>query len=216
MSTAYNPRILGVAGGGLRNAQWAANAAVAKIGQSGEQQTAATLERFAAPDNGVTVLHDLHIPIPNFNANIDHVVVSGSSIHIIDTKVWKPARYWTIAGMSFRGFKRFEPAEKKTMAMAVDALERYLNKKNVRASIEVPVVAISPSSTRKKLKVGLLSIPGARAMTWRQFVRYADKTFTPAGRIGRGAKPADPAVVNELAHLLVTKPAYLRETGTGW
>lgn len=201
-----HPRILGVAGGGLRDASWAANAAVAKVGKAGEQKTAQLLNRFAVPEEGVTVLHDLRIPIPGFSANIDHVVVSGSTIHIIDAKVWKPAFYWTVGGKTRRGWSRFAPADKKTMEMAREHVDRFLQGRGITASFATPVLAIWPSSDRKPIKVGWLSIPGAKAMTGEQFTRYAEKTFAPGSRLRRGGTSADPRIVETLAALLVTPP----------
>lgn len=200
-------RSYGVAGGGLTNATWARNAAVAKIGQAGEQRTAVMLDRFARQAGGVTVLHDLRIPIPNITANIDHVVVSGQMVHIIDSKVWKPARYWTFHGKTRRGWSRFEPAEKKTMTLALDGLHAYLSKVGVRASFAVPVLAVWPSSNRSPLHVNWLKVPDARSMTGDQFERYAKRQFAASSRFGiggGGGKPADPAVVHALASLLTT------------
>lgn len=205
------PRILGQAGGGLNDAAWAVNADVARIGQAGEARTAALLNKFAAPEDGVTVLHDLRIPIPNFTANIDHVVVSGSTVYIIDAKVWKPARYWTLGSQTRRGFERFTPAEKQTMAMATDALGRYLTQRGVRHTLARPVVAIWPSSTRVPLKVSWLRIPGAKAMSGDAFERYAAKEFTV--RMFGGAKAADAGLVTALAPLLLSTPTP-RRTGT--
>jgi hypothetical protein len=196
-----NPRILGVPGGGLNNATWAANADVAKIGQKGEQQTAVLLDIFAGPEHGVTVLHDLRIPIPKFSANIDHVVVSGNTVHIIDTKVWKPAFYWTIGGKSRRGTERFQASEKKTMEMAYDALTRHLAAKGLTSvRFATPVLAIWPSSTKKNLNVRWLKVPGARAMSADAFRSHAQVNFARRG------EPANPLIVMALAELLVTKP----------
>ncbi|OOP59265.1 hypothetical protein BMF89_21285 [Arthrobacter sp. SRS-W-1-2016] len=39
------------------------------------------------------VLHDLRIPLPGFKANIDHAIVSGKSVLLIDSKMWKPGFY---------------------------------------------------------------------------------------------------------------------------
>lgn len=193
-----HPRILGVAGGGLDDAAWAVSAEVAKIGQHGERKTAALLNRYAASDRGVTVLHDLHLPIPGFSANIDHVVVSGRTVHIIDAKVWRPAFYWTLGARTRRGLSRFTPAEKQTMAMARSALSRYLDRE--RATFATPVVVVWPSSAASRLNVSWLRIPGATAMTAGAFERYAERTF------GRRGKPADPRVVHALATLTNSSP----------
>ena len=83
---------LGRPGGSLVGATWAANAAAAKVGRAAELKTALVLDGLAARPGGPTVLHDLGIPIPNISANIDHVVVSGRRVLVIDSKGWRPAR----------------------------------------------------------------------------------------------------------------------------
>lgn len=211
-----NGRILGQAGGGLTNATWAANADVARVGAAGERRTAELLNRFASHADGVTVMHDLHIPQPGFTANIDHLVVSGQTVHIIDAKVWKPARYWTLGGKTRRGWKRFPHADKQTMGMARDALGRYLTGRGIAANFAEPVVVVWPSSSRASLNVRWLRVPGARTMTGDAFVRYADKTFAPSRLLGRGSgSTADPNIVAALANLLVNKTSSRPARGTG-
>lgn len=210
-------RILGRAGGGLNNATWAQNAAVAKIGQAGESKTADLLNRFAMPEDGPTVLHDLMLPSNNrFKANVDHIVVSGRTVHIIDSKVWKPGRYWTLGGKTRRGFERFEPAEKRTMELALEMLSGYLANQRIAAEFATPLIVIWPSSTRKELKTGLLRVPGANVLSGADFTRYAEKKFAGSRLFGIGAsRSADPAIVNALAGLLVSSPQFRhRPTGT--
>src|SRR5664279_5083467 len=84
--------VIGVPGGGLGNgrggaANWAANAAVAKTGQQGEQRTAAILDTLARHD-GAAVLHDLQMPMAGVTANIDHIVAVSYTVTIVDSKVW--------------------------------------------------------------------------------------------------------------------------------
>jgi hypothetical protein len=119
-------RVFGHAGGSLVGASWAANDAVARVGRRAELQSAVVLDRLASRPDGPTVLHDLAIPIPGISANIDHVVVSGQRVLIIDSKGWKPARYWSVGGATFRGFRRFEHAKTRTLGMAHQALTGYL------------------------------------------------------------------------------------------
>lgn len=212
----------GVAGGGLTDAAWARNADVARIGQAGERRTAAILDAYAGQDGGVTVLHDLMVPLPNVTANIDHVVVSGRTVHIIDSKVWKPARYWTFRGRTRRGWERFEPAEKQTMVMAVEALGTHLAHRGVDAWLAEPVVVVWPSHPRAALRLGLLRFPGAHAMTGIQFTYYARRRYTATRRPSlRGllpgfdsgplrGRPADPALVAALTPLLTAPPTSRR------
>lgn len=90
--------VVGRPGAGLSGSPaWAVNGQVVHIGRQGELRTASVLDA-AAQRHGFTVLHDLHIPLPGITANVDHVVVSGRRVLLIDAKVWRPGTYWTIAG----------------------------------------------------------------------------------------------------------------------
>jgi hypothetical protein len=189
-------RVFGCAGGSLVGATWAANAGVAKVGRAAELKTALALERLAARPGGPTVLHDLAIPIPNISANIDHVVVSGRRVLIIDSKGWRPARYWSLGGMAFRGWHRFRHASGATPRMAVDGLERYLRGRGVRARVVTPVVAVWPSSGRGQLSVALLGMSGCRV------VRGDRLAWAVRGAVR--LRPADPAIVDALRRLLNT------------
>lgn len=187
-------QVLGRAGAGLDNAAWAKNDAVARIGKSGEVKTAAVLDELAHRDGGPTVLHDLRIPIPGISANIDHVVVSGRTVHLIDAKVWKPGFYWTLGGRTFRGMSRFAPAEKKTMPMAVDAINRHLSGRRVGAKVARPMLVVWPSSAHGSSSFWAMVSPGARVVD--------GAAFTARVRRLVGTKPADPAVVTALAPLV--------------
>lgn len=195
-------QVIGRAGASLDHASWAKNDAVARVGKSGEVRTAAVLDELTRRDGGPTVMHDLRIPIPGFTANIDHVVVSGRTVHLIDAKVWKPGFYWTIGGRTFRGLSRFAPADKKTMPMAVDAITRHLAARRVRATVARPMLVVWPSSTRGRSSFWAMVSPGARLVD--------GQAFTARVRRLVGTKPADPDVVAALRPLvngLVTRPA---------
>ena len=205
---ARNTRVLGKAGGGLDNASWAANASVARVGQAGEVKTAKVLEGYAEPEAGVTVLHDLMLPSNNgMKANIDHVVVSGSTVHLIDAKVWKPAFYWTVRGKTRRGLEAFPHADKKTMSMAVDMISGYLKARGLDATITTPLIVVWPSSSRRRLRTWALRVPGARAMTGPAFEAWARSNLSSTLVLGLGTKrrTADPEIVSALATLLTSK-----------
>lgn len=191
-------QIIGRPGAGLSGApSWAANADVARIGQTGELRTAEVLDE-AARRHGVTVLHDLRIPIPGITANVDHAVVTGRRVLLIDAKVWQPGMYWTIGGRTFRGLRRFKPAEKKTMQMAARAFRTFLQKREIRADVLWPLIVVWPSRTGT-FRRALLRVPGARVI--------------PAGQLARaiarfaGRRPADQRIVDALS-ALVTAPAH--------
>lgn len=187
--------VIGSPAGSLGDAAWSKNIAAAKAGVRGELSTAKLLDALAALPGGPTVLHDLRIPIPGISANIDHVVVSGRTVTIIDSKVWKPGFYWTLAGMTFRGHERFAPADKKTMPMALAAITGLLERERIRARVRKPLLVVWPSNTRSALKLGLLRSPGAKAMT-------SDR-FTAKVASAVGVRTANPQIVQELRNLVI-------------
>lgn len=164
--------VYGTAGGSLTDgSSFTGNAEADAIGAAGEQRVAQHLNRFARK-YPIAVLHDLDIP--GTPANIDHAIVHGSRIWILDAKVWKPVRYRTVRGKAYRGgpawpmslFVKGEPcdfADKQTMAMATDRLAPYLLQQGVHASLDHPLLVVCSSSARnaRLLNLRKLRVPGA-------------------------------------------------------
>ncbi len=194
-------RVLGTPGGSLSNPDWLGASArgAARVGQAGEVRTAAVLDEFAR-GGSVTVLHDLMTPSKKYKANIDHVVVSGSTVYPIDSKVWKPGRYWTWGGRTRRGWERFTPAEKKTMVVITQALEAYLAARGVNAVVAEPLLFVWPSSKHSSLRTGLLTVPGARVVPGPRVQGTVSKLF--GNRLRGGGQAADERVVDALVPLL--------------
>ncbi len=67
----------------------------------------------------VCIFHDLNIPKVR-GANTDHIFLVGDCMYILDSKMWRSGFYWSFSGHSYCGLKRFEPAEKHTVGMAMD------------------------------------------------------------------------------------------------
>lgn len=177
----------GTAGGGLKNPTWLDNKATAAAGLQGELKTAELLASLCTP--GVAVLHDL--TIPGSQANIDHVVVSGRNITLIDAKVWKPGFYWTFRGRTRRGLERFPPADKRTMPFAKKRIEGLLTSRGVNANIRLPLIAVW--SSRRNERVNL------------SFARAHEARLLPAEQLTTrliGTRPADERVVAVLKTLL--------------
>jgi hypothetical protein len=193
-STSTAPRVFGRAGGSLVGATWAVNDAVARVGRQAELRTARVLDGLASRPDGPTVLHDLAIPIPNISANIDHVVVSGRRVLIIDSKGWRPARYWSLGRMAFRGWRRFGHANGSTPRIAVDGLNRYFKGRGVRALLVTPVGVVWPSSDRGRLSVALLGMDGCRVIRGPQLARAVRRSIR--------LRPANPDIVEALRRLL--------------
>ena len=190
---------IGKAAGSLGKAKsWLGSTETAKVGAVGEKKTAAILDALATQPNGPSVIHDLRIPIPGISANIDHLVVSGRTVTLIDSKVWKPAFYWTIAGRTFRGRERFAPADKKTMPMAYDAIVKHLAKHGINATVKTPLLVVWPSNDRNPLVLWCLRSPGARSVTGAALALRARSLV--------GHRPADAALLVALAELTIGGP----------
>lgn len=190
--TGRTARTYGVAGGSVGDAgtAWANNKEVVRHGTAGEVKTGDALERGLG--KRVVILHDVSIPITGFKANIDHLVVSGSTVTIIDAKSWAGGFYWTRGGVTRRGFERFEPAEKQTMVLAAQSIGRYLERKGLNPQMATPVVAVWSTSGRASLWAA--RFPGANLINGERLQAKASKIC--------GRDEADPNIVDALVRLV--------------
>jgi len=168
---------------------------VRKAGKRGEEKTARVLARVCVP-GGPTVLHSLRLPMPGVDADIDHIVVAGRDLFIVDSKTWKPARYWTFAHTTRRGLERVPFADKHTSEMAVRALRSLFAARQVDVVIHEPLVVVWSSNTSKAMKLGLYRPRGAHAIAGEVFEHRVGSLFRHS--------TADPAVVSALYPLLGT------------
>ncbi|MHB1973785.1 MAG: nuclease-related domain-containing protein [Acidimicrobiales bacterium] len=190
------PQTLGVPGSSLTGEQsWVVNDEVRKAGKRGEEKTARAIALVCVP-GGPTVLHSLRLPMPGVDADIDHVVVAGRDLFIVDSKVWRPSRYWTLAHTTRRGLERVPFADKHTSEMAVRALRSLLAARQVDVVIHEPLIVVWSSNTSRAMKLGLYRPRGAHAIAGEVFEHRVGSLFRHA--------PADPAVVNALYPLLGT------------
>lgn len=189
-------RIYGTAAGSLRtNTAWAVSDTVARIGATGELKTAEVLESFAASPVGIVVLHDLQVRWRKYRFNIDHLVTSGRTVHILDTKTWAPGFYWTFQGHTRRGLKSIPHADKKSLPLTAAFLEQYLGNYGIEFQIAKPILVVWPSSTASNLSLGLYRPSGARAITGARLTAFLD-------RLPGGLHDAAPALVHALLPLI--------------
>ena len=188
-----DPRnVHGTAGAGLVDATWAANPTVARIGRDGEIRTARLLNDHRPSDTAV--LHDLAVPAAGYTANIDHAVVSGNRVLLIDTKAWRSGRYWTLLGGTRRGWQRFGHADTRTPAMARDRIARMLASRGIAATVLTPLVAVWPSSPTGTVSVRWLRMHGCTPIAANALPRRIRRII--------GNHPADPRVLNALTELV--------------
>ncbi|WP_137878593.1 nuclease-related domain-containing protein [Microbacterium sp. 4NA327F11] len=185
---------VGRAGSSLEGAPaWASSGGASAAGRSGELRTAAALDELASRPGGPTVLHDLRIPIRGFRANIDHVVIAGTTIILIDSKVWRPGFYWTGRRGTWRGFDRVEHADRRTLDAARTGLGALLRNQRVPpTTIARSMLAIWPSHGR--LFTALYRPTDARAVPGPRLSRVLARTLP--------RESAHPAIVAALRPLV--------------
>lgn len=188
------PTVIGDPGGALVGATWAKNAEVAAVGRAGELKTGELLGRIMR-NGGPTVIHDVMVP-PAYRANVDHIVVSGRQVTLIDSKNWRSGRYWTLRGHTRRGTEPVPHVDKPTMGRSRDDIARFLDRAEVDAKVTEPVFVCWPSSRNGRLGLAWYRPPVGIAMTGHRATR----------RLARrcGSKPADQAVVAALIPLVVS------------
>lgn len=138
----------------------------AGIGAKAEQQTADNILNPLCSSGGPTVLHDLRLRSANksknnYEANIDHILISGNTVVIIDTKTWKPGFYWTLRGTTRRGFTKAPHLDKETMAWAYSHIGALLRQRGISHKLTKPILIIWPSSTSKSMRLGFYRPKGA-------------------------------------------------------
>lgn len=188
--------ILGTAAGGLKDAGWAKSRGHAKAGARAEKATAAVLDDWARSHPGVAVLHDLHVPRDGYTANVDHAVVSGTDVLLLDSKAWAPGFVWSFGGHGFRGLSAFPAATKRTLPMALDAYTDHLARHGVTGTSMSAALVVWCSRSSGSVTTWALTAPGARV------VGGPALAARPSRLLGR--RPADPTIVNALSRLLVT------------
>lgn len=174
---------------------WAKNDAVAKIGAAGERKVAKALEPYFSSPSSAALFHDL--AVPGRNANIDHLIVSGRKVLLLDTKVWAPGFYFTIFSRTFRWGKkegrlkleRLDYADKKTYEMLAFDLRKFLEP--VGAKILTPAVVVLCNSSEANVR--LYRPKGAKAYSLDAFIakKISRMSLTPP-------EPATSSTINRL------------------
>lgn len=200
------PRVVGRAGMGLESAGWAASEGAAAAGRKGELRTASELHKLLlAGGSGPTVMHDLMLPVRGVRANIDHVVVSGRDVWLLDSKFWRPGTYWTFRHHTRRGWEKFASGDKQTYLMAYESLTGLLAANNVRAKVHRPVLVVWSSSGHREPNLVWYRPKGAKTMAGGQLARFCQ----------RARKPAAADIVWALARLATDKTALLDAQASG-
>lgn len=125
-------------------------------------------------------------------AGIDHAVVAGNRVWLLDSTCWAPAFRRTAGVRQVNGRHGAPRAGRPTMVMATHAFQVYLGAK---AIVEAPTVTVWPSSPAKPLTL----------WAWEPVARkgVAVERFTVAvGRLLRPT-PADATIVRALRQFVI-------------
>lgn len=197
MNVGVSGAVIGVPGGSLGQATQFGDAG--QIGMSGETRSGRLLAALASRPGGPTVIHDVRIPIPGFSANIDHIVISGRDLTLLDTKVWRDGFYWTLGGKTRRGMEAVPHLDKKTLLTGVDAIRRALIIRGLRnCTFRRSVLLVWPSkdgATGPNLT--FYRSPGVVPV----IVKNEQAALNKIARL-TGSRSADPQVVSAVSSIL--------------
>lgn len=185
--------VIGTPGGSVSRMSGAYEGRAA-IGKAGEQRTARALAGLCQ-GSGPTVLHDLRLPMGKVSANIDHIVVAGQQVTILDSKAWRPGHIWTFRGQTRRGLHRFSAGDRRTLELAQVAIAALLNRSGIECQIAKPIMVVWPSNDSKPLRLWRFRPAGAQAVSGRRFARRTKQLV--------GSAPADRRIVSALFPLVI-------------
>lgn len=156
-------RIIGKTGGSLAGLEGDFGKDRVKTGLAGERATVKSLNRVYGASDDVWLFTDLRIPGKKLNGqsgNIDHVILRGNNVVVIDSKKWKAGFYYTVAGTSFRApLHRAKHCDKATVSLAVDRLRKFLPKSAVVSGL----IVVHPANPAASANVTFLRPPGGIA-----------------------------------------------------
>ena len=154
---------------------WAKNDKVAKIGAAGERKVAKALEPYFSSPTSAALFHDL--AVPGRNANIDHLIVSGRKVLLLDKKEGRLK------------LERLDYADKKTYEMLAFDLRKFLEP--VGAKILTPAVVVLCNSGEANVR--LYRPKGAKAYSLDAFIakKISRMSLTPP-------EPAISSTINRL------------------
>ena len=129
----HDLRSMAQAGGGTFESGKQVSRRVAAAGAEGEQRTAAWLIEEVFPDDGLLLIfHSLSVPGMG-SADMDHAVLSGNQLLLIDSKAWGTGRYTFLRGTCFHNGKVYEPGKTQTLQKASVAFTRFFESRGIPA-----------------------------------------------------------------------------------
>jgi hypothetical protein len=99
-----------------------------ELGNKGEQLTSAQLDAVIRSRPQAAVFHRIKLP-KRRGVDVDHVIVAGTTVVVIDSKLWKGGTYWRVGPYVFRGLSYYKPASKTSLGFEVAELKKLLPRK---------------------------------------------------------------------------------------
>lgn len=165
----------------------------AAIGRDGEEMIGQEISQIAYSSERV-VLHDLDVPARGMKANIDHLVLGGDVVLIVDSKVWRKGFYWTIGGNSYRGLTAQPHLDKPTLRVIQEKVADFLPGLLIRR----PLIAVRTRTGEGHVHTGLLKVPGADVVSASSLARRVESLVPNA--------PPNPEAAAKLARLVRDRP----------
>lgn len=162
--------IYGHPGMGLSHHTHYGTAYTRTAGSAGEFTTAMILDGFAGH---AAIFHDL--TLPGGYGNIDHAVLTGNRLLLIDSKNWAAGRYWNIGKAYFRNWEHRDPPS-NALANAHRMVSRHLETEGI--TLPTPVVALwsGTQSARHGITLNfrgeIIGVPVEKTKTARPFLHY--------------------------------------------
>ncbi len=133
-------------------------------GVEGELRTADLLRHLQGgrrPQNRFTVVHDVVIKTSRVTVNLDHVVVAGNEVFIIDSKVWYPGVILTLQGRTWiyrpknirdeyhGGLQRAEYLDGQALRAEEQMLKQWLSSNHIIARVNQPIMVVWPTKNKR-------------------------------------------------------------------
>ncbi|XKH58477.1 NERD domain-containing protein (plasmid) [Citricoccus nitrophenolicus] len=187
----------GTAGGQLAGetgsgnaAGWSSNRNAALMGAAGERRTANLLDEYASR---ALVLHDLKIPLKGVHANVDHAVVSGNRILLVDSKVWASGTYWSFRGRHMMNTKVIENPLGRSMVLARDGWAALAARHG--GTLVEPATVVWPARSGSAVSVSRLDSPAGSVVAGTDLRGVVEKFLT-----GPAEYTLATAAISQLAH----------------
>jgi hypothetical protein len=199
-------QIYGKAGKSLakgQNHDFAASGEVARLGFLGEQMVGGILNSAMEGRPNVHVFHDVNIPLQNsgYNANIDHILLIGNCLYLIDAKRWSAGFYFRLGRFCLRKsnsgkFQLFPSGAKKTMCLARDKMTLYLQQIGTVYHIKKSYLVLCAPKDTGKFNLSLYKPYGATAITSQDFRQILERDEFKSN------SPSNPKLVEALKRLV--------------